>query len=402
MNPTPSTPSPTKSVAPALNVLRRLAPVGLSLGCDPELFLVDAKGRVVGSERVLPANAQQGVGNVVTDGVQVELHPGPGSCREGLAGRISEALNVLRAYADTGTSETGPLKVSFDQVVRVRKAELALLSPKAQNLGCGPSLSAYGTPPIEVNGLLYRRRSAAGHIHLDTGGTLVGQGSHGVVDPVRAVQLMDIIVGNTCVLLEPDPLKAKERRRYYGRAGEYRLPKYGLEYRVPSNFWLQSYPLMSLVTSLVRQAYYVAVGPSMHKRSPTTYPASQFYMDADEVLLGSISLDAVQEAINTCNKPLAWSIFREHIRPLLFDRISSYEGLHATNVDAFEAFAEKPLTHWFPGDVITNWAYRGDGWERFAQGGPQSIVVQRKRDAAFKKAAPSATFGDVAAVQTTA
>jgi hypothetical protein len=42
------------------------------------------------------------------------------------------------------------------------------------------------------------------------------------------------------------------RRVFYGRAGEYRLPTYGIEYRVLSNFWLCAPPIAHLVLDLAR------------------------------------------------------------------------------------------------------------------------------------------------------
>lgn len=69
----------------------------------------------------------------------------------------------------------------------------------------------------------------------------------------KLVYLMDVFVGNTCVLLDRDP-NAAERRENYGRAGECRFPKHGVEYRTTSNFWLRDPSLMIFTFGLAQIA----------------------------------------------------------------------------------------------------------------------------------------------------
>src|SRR3990167_6657078 len=347
--PAPLAPSPA---------LLNLPGVGGELGCDPELFLIDDHGRVVGSERVLPSDCVDSPSaTVTTDGVQVELPPSPGSCREGLSGRIFTALEALDHLVQAhNTRSAANVAISFDQVVRVRASELRQLSLKSQRLGCGPSLSVYGTPPVEIDGMVYRKRSAAGHIHLGTPVFRSGQ-----VDPVTYVRLADIIVANTCVLIEPDHEAARERRKHYGRAGEYRMPPHGLEYRTLSNFWLKAYPLMSFVMALSRQSLAVAHGPRAKQLKHTFTPGS-YLLTAMEELFDAVPEALVQKAINKSDPEIAWRIFNESVRPILFNRISGYEGLNANNVADFVYFATaKPLDQWFSGTPMPSWGSRGAG-----------------------------------------
>jgi hypothetical protein len=71
--------------------------------------------------------------------------------------------------------------------------------------------------------------------------------------PLNVVGALDLIVGNTLVMWDSGSEGAK-RRRNYGRAGEYRMPEYGVEYRTPSNFWLRSPVLMSMAFGLAQIA----------------------------------------------------------------------------------------------------------------------------------------------------
>src|SRR3990167_11232915 len=222
---------------------------GCSLGCDPEFFFT-REGKIIGAERVIPEEGLQSTYSaysklkaLVLDGVQVELHTSPGSCREGQASQISHAFRVLRDHLKTMEN----VQTSFEGVVTVPRHELNTLSEKSKILGCASSLNYYDKRAMVgiKNPATYQKRSAGGHIHL---GSLAPQ-----VFKVRErlVPLLYILLGNQCVLIDRDP-NAALRRKHYGRAGEYRLPKYGLEYRTLSNFWLRSYPLFSLVMGLTK------------------------------------------------------------------------------------------------------------------------------------------------------
>jgi hypothetical protein len=136
----------------------------------------------------------------------------------------------------------------------------------------------------------YRIRSAAGHIHLgDASGSTTSSQWAALHSPDRLVPILDIIVGNTCVLLDRDPGNV-ERRRVYGRAGEYRTPPYGIEYRVLSNFWLRSYSLMSFVMSLSR----FAVG----LLTATIHNGGRKGVNYEAELLKLVNMDDIRRAIN--------------------------------------------------------------------------------------------------------
>lgn len=78
-----------------------------------------------------------------------------------------------------------------------------------------------------------------GHIHLGAPELKNQQ----LVEDV--VKVLDLFLGLPSVLIDSE----RERRKLYGRAGCFRFGKSytGLEYRVLSNFWLQSEELMGWV-----------------------------------------------------------------------------------------------------------------------------------------------------------
>jgi hypothetical protein len=99
-----------------------------------------------------------------------------------------------------------------------------LQHPGALIFGCEPDFNAWTgqtnpQPIIPKPGL----RSAGGHIHMET-----------FQDKRAIIQACDLTVGLATLFLE----KTNLRRQIYGKAGAFRPKNYGVEYRVPSNFWI--------------------------------------------------------------------------------------------------------------------------------------------------------------------
>jgi hypothetical protein len=201
----------------------RIAP---EFGSDPEAFF-ERKGQIIGSEKLIP---KQGIntraGRIVRDGVQFELNPGSGTVNQ-LATNIGRLFSAVQRRLDKNPG----VSICFDGLVEVSADELASLSPATRILGCMPSQNAYQNRPINVDPVLYRKRSSGGHIHIGTRDRKFREQRQ------RAVYVFDILIGNSTVLLDRDP-GAAERRENYGRAGEFRTPSHGLDYRTTSNFWL--------------------------------------------------------------------------------------------------------------------------------------------------------------------
>lgn len=332
---------------------------GMTLGCDPEVFLVDSKtGAVVGSERAIVDTVP-----VVRDGVQVELHPSATSCRQGLASGLSSCFRTLQEQL----LKHPKLKVSFDQVVELSDEEVKKLSKKSLELGCAPSLNAYGRQEVKVDGSIYRKRSAAGHIHF-------GIGKNVIPKPDEAVRTLDLVLGVPCVLLDRDP-HAAERRKLYGKAGEYRLPVHGLEYRTLSNFWLRSYQLYSLVMGLARQGlsiYVFSNGPGknwLRDVYGSGGAASSFHTDGVPQLTEGLNWDRVEEVINTNDFAGAQEIYKKHVRPF-FAGIKCNSGLSSENIGVFDMVVDKGINHFWKADPFNHWVNinTGTGWERFAEG----------------------------------
>lgn len=342
--------------------MKTLHTYGVVFGADPELFL-SQEGEVIGAEKVIPKEGiilrdseGQAYGSpiIIIDGVQAEFNPEANSCRESFSSNLKQCFVKL---AETLKDKPG-IKADFAQTVEVSKKEMATLEPSSQQFGCAPSKNAYEEVEISVkDASQYRYRSAGGHVHIGHGGSSTLQTLF-ATEPVEVIKVMDIVLGNTCVLLDRDAGNI-ERRKVYGKAGEFRSPKHGgIEYRTLSNFWLRSYQLMSFVLGTARFAVSIAVDKALR-----------------EELVALVDMDDVRKAINTNDFDLAYKNFnlvKEFLSnlntgtgyPNPFDSRYGAKGLRLKN---FEVLVADGIEKYFPVDAMTYWLKHstGMGWENF-------------------------------------
>lgn len=344
----------------------KISPHTIMFGCDPEFFF-QKNGKIVGSEKIIDIKKGMKVNGsnskLIVDGVQAEINPVPNTCRQVLAGEISRCM--IQLYKEM--SKDKDLSLNFNPTIKVTKEELKSLDEKSRVFGCAPSrnINPKSRNAVKIRDpKTYMYRSAGGHIHIGRpqGGYGI-QGSPNDVtavlrEPERTIAIMDIIIGNTCVLLDRDPGN-KERRKVYGKAGEFRTPAHGLEYRTLSNFWLRSYPLMSFVMNLAR--FSVSIMAS-------TMPGRDF----EKELLSMVKMSKIHQAINNNDAELAWDNF-QRIKPFIAQYTTQNQDFPLTvdNMEKFEFFVSKGLDYWFKEDPLQHWinlgssGAAGEGWETF-------------------------------------
>lgn len=247
--------------------------ISCTLGSDPEFFFLK-------DGEVLPSSELVGkTGRVIQDGFQGELNPHANECRQVSGQNIGYALMDAVAIA-----RNAGVKVSL-KVGHFISDGVWKNSPKEiKKFGCSPTQNVHEQKFKRVTGLRERFRAAGGHIHI-------GLSEEEKNNKDKIVALMDIVVGNTCVLIDRDPDNAR-RRKNYGRAGEHRVKSYGLEYRVLSNFWLRHYVLWSFCSALMRNAVVL-------------YQAGKY-----EELVSRFDMHKVRRAINENNYDLALENFK--------------------------------------------------------------------------------------------
>lgn len=213
------------------------------MGCDPELFLADSQGALLPAFDVLP-DKQTNPG-YFWDGFQAEFTTVPKTCLFRTAAQLASQLNAIKRHVELTHPGMSVLKTD---VVEVPRATMARVSDQHAALGCDPSHNLYGMRtaiPEDARTLPYR--FTGGHIHFGCPKIAADQEY-----AARIVQNLDKVLAVWSVGVAATYEKSKIRRRYYGLAGEFRLPKHGLEYRTLSNFWLSSAPLFHITFELAR------------------------------------------------------------------------------------------------------------------------------------------------------
>lgn len=222
------------------------------IGADPEIFVTDAKDNLIpafdflGSKKETTVKTFSG-SSIYWDGFQAEFETKPKTCLQMLAHEIRLGLYSTLQAAKKFNPDA---KLSLHTVMQIPNELLEKSKDEHVSLGCMPSLNAYKHKGMDVpdpRKLLVR--STGGHLHF-------GIGRVSEEKATNIVKALDAILGVACVSLfakYDDPV----RRRYYGLAGEYRLPPHGLEYRVLSNAWMAHPFITHLVYGVARKALMV-------------------------------------------------------------------------------------------------------------------------------------------------
>jgi hypothetical protein len=235
--------------------------VNESTGTDPEIFVV----RGVEKEELLPAFKF-----LPTQHEQEKLYPNPVSeisnwhpttrayaYRDGFAAEYfthpCSCHGYLIDFIKSGLQEVSRAAKAFDRTARLtvqgtfKIPDITMENAKDEDiaLGCMPSKNAYGHEAhLSLNPREFKLRFAGGHVHLGIPAIKLEQ----AIETVKGCDLVAGMAGVAIFADIDDPI----RRTYYGRAGEYRKPRHGIEYRTLSNAWLACPQICHLMFNLVR------------------------------------------------------------------------------------------------------------------------------------------------------
>lgn len=201
----------------------------IKIGTDPEAFVVNADGAIdisvgkIGGSKDDPRPVTGGA--VQEDNVLAEFNTEPATTAEEFVGAVNRVCAELeKILAPVG------LKLLFKSSHEYTKEKLEEGGDQAFVFGCDPDLNCWSCqwnkPPKSDNMLL---RTAGGHVHI-------GYDEPDTQTSLNIARACDLLLGVPSVLLDVD----KRRRQLYGSAGACRLKPYGVEYRVLSNFWVES------------------------------------------------------------------------------------------------------------------------------------------------------------------
>jgi hypothetical protein len=309
-------------------------------GTDPEIFVVHGpEEEVLPAFKFLPPQEDERARTkdprtayAYRDGFAAEFYTQPGSCHGYLVDRIRDGLRHVQKAAQKCDKTA---KLTIRNTVMIPETVMAEAKDDEIALGCTPSENAYGDfPHLELDARSLLSRSAGGHVHL-------GLPHLSDADIVSIVKGCDIIAGIPAVAMF-EALDTPVRRQTYGRAGEYRRPKYGLEYRVLSNAWMAVPEVAHLTLNLVR------IGAKVGRAKLT---------DAFD-----ISEDRVREIINSCDVVGARKFVADNLDTLSI--LLRNEGLPSSDSGkkAFTEVIQGGLPALFPDfeNLDKNWLLNGD------------------------------------------
>jgi hypothetical protein len=193
-----------------------------TIGADPELFFRNTVSVVSAITKVGGSKEEPlGIGNgcaVQEDNVAAEFCIPPSDSAEAFISSIKYAVNYLETVAqDNGCILAKGVSAAAFPVKELRH-------PMAQVFGCDPDYNAWtGERNPKPKASDPTLRSAGGHVHIGSD-----------KDPVELITAMDLFLGVPSIRKDADTT----RRELYGKAGAFRVKKYGAEYRTLSNFWI--------------------------------------------------------------------------------------------------------------------------------------------------------------------
>lgn len=210
-----------------------------TIGADPEMFVMDRAtasiipicGRI-GGTKLAPKRMRPDwpeTYSLQEDNVMLEFNVPPSTSVLEFQSSMKHATDHIAGLLQSKglVAYTNLTECLFDT------ATLAKF-PQAMEFGCSPDFSAYdhGAPNkmVDKKALVQKDkewRFCGGHVHV---------GYEAKIPPFAVAGLLDIALGLPSIGED----NQKERRKYYGTAGRYRPTKYGIEYRVLSNYWIWS------------------------------------------------------------------------------------------------------------------------------------------------------------------
>lgn len=291
----------------------------LTMGCDPEIFVLRKDETIFPAWAFMPdeksAREEPSKVDIDThthtvptywDGFQAEFAPKYSICLEiALAHTKVGLLNVLKL----ARAKDPDAKLTIQNVVEIPKEILTSAADKHVQFRCSRSINIYNDEGGEIpDARGYKWRSAGGHIHIGYKTKFTSPTIESIVKG------LDGILGVVGVSLAAG-IDNPERRNTYGRAGEFRLPDHGLEYRVLSNFWLCHPAIAMLVFELARVSVRMASSGLFN-------------------LAWNASETETRNAINNCDVALARKILKRNdgvLKGILTSLWTNKEALgHAT------------------------------------------------------------------------
>jgi len=209
------------------------------IGADPEVF-ISKKNKIISIEGMLGGtkekpmrlnNWEKGC-YVQEDNVLAEYNIPATDDVEMFIKYNQLMLNRIPTVIKANTGEDVMVKVIASHKFKLGE----LTSEQAMLFGCDPDLNIWTMDYNDAPEADNRFRTAGGHVHM-------GWEDPEMIEQINIIKFAELFLGVPSVLLD----KNTQRKKLYGKSGAMRFKDYGVEYRVLSNFWLQSQHTMKWV-----------------------------------------------------------------------------------------------------------------------------------------------------------
>lgn len=218
------------------------------VGADPELFMKSPNtGEFVSAHDRVPGTKWEPFkvpfGAIQVDGTALEFNIDPAHTVDEFVHNLKTVRTTLENYVPGYNVVAEPVAI-FDQDYFTWE-----VPSHAQELGCMPDFNGWthkSNPRPDSQGA--PMRTASGHVHIGWGNDFDVEDKDHFLFCCRVARQMDYYLGIHSLLWDKDGT----RRQLYGKAGAFRPKPYGVEYRVLSNRWLSSEPLMRWIYNTIQ------------------------------------------------------------------------------------------------------------------------------------------------------
>lgn len=250
----------------------------LTFGSDPEVFASYIKG---GKEFVEPAiifRLEKGVKatkiksphpifinkgdlKIIEDGVAFEFTLPPSNNGKNLYTSISRCIEMTGEIVNKfgyNISNKPVINFDCDRFNNNYGHEIIM----SMIFGCDPDRDAIEEFyfPNLIDARFHPYRYGGGHFHIGSMNDNIAEFIKQYYQPF--IKLLAILVGNLVIANSPYPELEKKRAEIYGRPGRFRIQKWGIEYRTPSNSWITNQELLDKMIENSRKAFILLQNPS--------------------------------------------------------------------------------------------------------------------------------------------
>lgn len=219
----------------------------IKIGQDPEVFLFDnTNNEIISAIGIIPGEKFEpeiiGAGFAIqTDNILFEYNVPPVSI-DNPEEMFKNHQFVWDYVKERYLAKDISIKIQASEIID----DKYLNNKQARLFGCDPSLNCWTETFNEKPDNNTNLRSCGGHVHI-------GYDNPSMEINIELCKALDLFLGVPSIVLDTTKGSA-ERKKLYGQAGEMRHANHGLEYRVLSNFHIQSLEYTSWLFKNIQQA----------------------------------------------------------------------------------------------------------------------------------------------------